>query len=203
MIARLLLLLSLPILVAGCPTLASPADRARAALEALSREGVELPLSGGRSIQIPIGRIEATAVDTGARERSSFEAFGQLSIAGRVGEIPFSYVGNERFQVVCTTSCKVDGALAPRLVAVIEALLARRAALDARDPAAVAALAADGLRGSSPDEISTAAERAVAAWFIRVEGNEAIVGEAGPDGGQKRLTLVGADGAWRFAAGLP
>jgi len=111
-------------------------------------------------------------------------------------------VGNERFRVRCAGSCRIDGPLAPRLAAVVEALLARRAALAAGDAAALASLARDETR-LDPDGLRAAAEREVAGWFIRVEGDEAVVGEAAADGKQRRLQLGRSGEAWLFSSGLP
>ncbi|AKU90218.1 hypothetical protein [Vulgatibacter incomptus] len=193
----------LVLLGSGCTSLESPSDRARSALERLSSHGFSIPVDAGVSIDVPAGKLVATAVDAGSRKRGTLEAFGQLAIEGRVDGIPLSYVGNEKFLVSCSTTCSVDGALAPRLADVVRLLRARRAALHARDPAAVAALSSAELPSPTADELAAADGRGVAAWFIRVEGDSAVVGEAAVDGKQKRLALVRADGAWRFESGLP
>jgi len=189
----------------GCPSLASPADRVRGALERLSEEGTALSLARERTLQIPTGRIEALAVDAGREERGALEAFSQLAIEGRSGEVVVSYVGNERIRVRCTTSCKVEEPFAPRLAGVLEALWARRDALAAGDLAAITALAAASDRNPPPtlEELRQAASRDAAAWFIRVEGRTAVVGEAAADGSQKRLGLIREADGWAFSAGLP
>lgn len=186
----------------GCSSLASSPDRARAVLGKLGRTGVTIPLAGGRTLEIPPGKLEAMAVDAGPGDRRAFDAFGQLSLAGRIDGIPVSYVGNERFRIECGGSCRVEGPVAPRLAAVVEALLARRDALAAGDVAALSALAAKEPR-IDPDALRVAADREVAGWFIRVEGDEAVVGEAAPDGKQKRIQLARVGEAWRFSSGLP
>ena len=186
----------------GCSSLASSPDRARAVLEELGRTGVTIPLAGGRSLVVPPGRLEAMAVDAGPGDRRAFDAFGQLSLSGRVDGIPVSYVGNERFRIECGRACRVEGPVAPRLAAVLEALLARRDALAAGDGAALSSLAAKEPR-IDPGSLRAAADREVGGWFIRVEGDEAVVGEAAPDGRQKRLQLARSGEAWRFASGLP
>jgi len=199
---RLLLLASLASAVWGCTSLASPTEKARAAIAEAAGAGIEIPLTGGRILEIPAGKLEAVAVDAGPGTRNAFDAFGQLSLAGRIDGVPVSYVGNERFRIRCGRTCRIDGPMAPRLAAVVEALVARRDALAAGDPAALAALASTEPR-IDPEGMRAAADREVAGWFIRVEGDEAVVGEASPDGKQKRLQLVRAGDAWRFASGLP
>lgn len=186
----------------GCTQLASSADRARSALDELGAAGFTIPLADRGAIEVPPGKLEAVAVDVGPGSRGSFEAFAQLSITGRLDGVPLSYVGNERFRIRCDPACRVDGPVAPRLAAVAGALVARRAALAGGDPALLASLAAGEPR-LEPDSLREAAERPAAGWFIRVEGDEAVVGEADPGGRQKRLQLVGEGGAWRFSSGLP
>lgn len=202
MIGRLLSLALLAVPAWGCTSLASPTEKARAALAEVASAGIEIPLAGGRILQIPAGKLEAVAVDAGPGTRSAFDAFGQLSLAGRIDGVPVSYVGNERFRIRCGGSCRIDGPLAPRLAAVVEALVARRDALAAGDAAALAALAGQEPR-LDPDEMRAAADREVAGWFIRVEGDEAVVGEASAGGKQKRLQLTRVGEAWRFSSGLP
>jgi len=201
-LSRRLLALSLALFAAACSSLASSADRARAAIAEVADAGLAIPLADGRTLEIPAGHLEAVAVDVGPGTRRAFDAFAQLSLTGRIDGVPISYVGNERFRVRCAGSCRIDGPLAPRLAAVVEALLARRAALAAGDAAALASLARDETR-LDPDGLRAAAEREVAGWFIRVEGDEAVVGEAAADGKQRRLQLGRSGEAWLFSSGLP
>src|SRR5690606_39456817 len=73
-------------------------------------------------------------MDAYARDGGELEGFAQLSIEGRVGEVALSYLGNERLLFRCgARECSVRGPLAPRLEGVVEALVARRRALEAVD----------------------------------------------------------------------
>lgn len=198
-------LLAASLVLFGCPSLSSPTDRIRSVIERLDAKGVTIELEDGGRLEIPPGRIRATAVDAGGSDASVLEAFVQLEIEGKVGGLLVSYVGNERIQARCTTSCELLGPFAPRLQGVLLALGARREALGARDRGALAALAEEGTQRPGPtiEEVEGAAARSPAGWFIRVMGEEAVVGEAAPDGSQKRLTLVRERDEWRFRSGLP
>lgn len=191
--------------LSACPSLVSPADRVRGALERLSEEGTAIDLARDRSLRIPPGSIEAMAVDAGREDRGALEAFSQLAIEGRSGDVLVSYVGNERVRVRCTTSCRVEEPFAPRLAGVIEVLWARRDALVAEDLAAIIGMASADDRNPPPtlEELRAAAAREGVAWFIRVEGRTAVVGEAAGDGSQKRLSMIREEDGWAFSAGLP
>lgn len=189
------------LLLVACTALESPRDRARKAVERLAEEGLTVELAVGE--RLVVDRVEVLAMDAYPRERAGLEGFAQLSIEGRVGEIPISYLGNEKLAFRCgASSCSVEGPLAQRLEGVAEALAARRRALERGDAVALAALDANG-RPFSAEEVREAAAREVAGWFVRVESGSAIVGEADAEGRQRRLRLGKREGSWRFEAGLP
>ncbi|HLV60767.1 MAG TPA: hypothetical protein VKY51_05125 [Fredinandcohnia sp.] len=197
---KLRLLLPLLVLL-SCTALESPRDRARKAVERRVEAGVVVELEGGE--RLVVERVEVLAMDAYRDERGGLEGFAQLAIEGKVGEIPISYLGNERIAFRCgSSSCSVDGPLARRLEGVAAALSARRRALAREDGPALSALDAEG-RPFAHDEVRTAAARPVSAWYVRVESGSAIVGEADPEGRQRRLRLVEREGGWRFEAGLP
>lgn len=202
--ARAVFLLLLPGLVAGCTALESDDARARKALARLSDAGLVEELPGGGRIEVPPGSIESMAVTAVPRERGTLQASARVSVDGRLDGTPFSYVGDERFSVRCERTCAVDGPPAPAMLEVLAALRARRAALQAGDPQALGSLAtAEGREAIAAGDIKAAAARPAAAWFIRVDRGVAVVGEAAPGGGQKRLILKRTDEGWRFSAGVP
>ena len=111
----------------------------------------------------------------------------QLSVEGRMDGTPFSYLGTETLGFACAESCRMEEG-PHRMFAVLEALRARRVAL---------------AQGASSPEVAAAAARGVAAWFIRVDREDAVVGEADASGIQHRLTLHEEGKSFRFLAGLP
>ncbi len=164
-------------------------------------EGVSVELGTGE--RLVVERLEVLAMDAYAREGGGLEGFAQFSISGRVGEIPISYLGNERLEFRCSaSSCSVRGPLARRFEGVAEALAARRQALRQKDAVLLSTLAKVG-RPFSEAEIEEAAARDIAGWYVRVESDSAIVGEADGSGKQRRMKLVQEEGGWRFEAGLP
>lgn len=188
-------------LAVGCTALESPRDRARKALERRFEEGISFELGQGDRLQVE--RLEVLAMDAYADERGGLEGFAQLSIEARVGEIPLSYLGNERLAFRCgASSCSVEGPVAQRLEGVAAALVARRRALAREDAALLASLSADA-QPFSGTELREAAARPVTGWFIRVESDSAIVGEADEGGKQRRMKLRLEQDGWRFVAGLP
>lgn len=190
-------------LVLACTALESPRDRARKAVERLGEAGLSIELPSGETLVVPPGGVEVLAMDAYALERGGLEGFAQLSIEGRVGEVQVSYLGNERLEFRCSASaCSVQGPLARRLEGVVETLLSRRRALEARDATALGRLASNP-RPLADGEVREAAERPVRGWYVRVETDSAIVGEADPEGRQRRMRLRFVDGSWRFEAGLP
>jgi hypothetical protein len=201
--------LALGILAAGlasCTALESPRQRATHAVERLGAAGLSLRIADEEVLHIPAGGIEVLAMDAYPTERGSLEAFAQLSVDGSVegamGPVAVSYLGNERLALRCgARRCEVEGELAGRLQGVVEALARRQLALRSQDLVALTSLAASP-GPIDEDALRRGGERAVASWFIRVETDSAIVGEAGPDGAQRRLHLREGPGGWRFVGGL-
>jgi len=190
-------------LLLGCTALESPRDRARKAVERLAADGLTVELASGERLVVPPGGMKVLAMDAYPRDGGELEGFAQLSIEGRVGELSVSYLGNERVLFRCgAAGCSVRGPLAPRLEGVIEALVSRRRALEAGDGEALARLALEPIP-LPEEEVRQAATRAVRGWYVRVETDSAIVGEADLEGRQRRLCLRRVDGGWRFETGLP
>lgn len=188
----------------ACSPLESDDRRARQALAELSATGYQAPLDEGARLEVPPGRAEGMAVTAVPLERGRLVASGRISVEGRAGGTPFSYLGDERFLVVCTGPCKVEGSPAPQLEEVLGRLLERRQALERGDAEALKALSTvGGSREIEGGDVAAAGARGARAWFIRVDRNVAIVGEAGGDGQQWKMTLEKEGDEWRFASGLP
>lgn len=188
----------------ACTPLESDDTRARQALASLSETGWEVLLPGGARIEVPPGRIEGMAVTAVPRERGELVASGRISLEGRLDGIPFSYLGDERFLVSCKGRCGIEGSPAPELEQVLQRLRERRRALEADDVVALAALATEeGKREITEGDPATSRSRGARAWFIRVDREVALVGEAGGEGEQRKLVLRKEGADWRFVSGLP
>ncbi|WP_373044716.1 hypothetical protein [Vulgatibacter sp.] len=199
MIRLLLVLFAL----AGCSQLQSPDTRAREAVAAAAAEGFSLPLDGA-TLDVPPGRLTAISVTTAPLGEGKLRGFARISLEGRLDGMPVSYVGDERFVVACAGRCALEGPPAPRLVALLEVLLQRRAALEAGDRERLASLAVpDARQQIARADLQAAAARPVAGWFIRIDRDEAMVGEAAPGAGQRQLILRHEQGSWRLVSGLP
>ncbi len=208
MIRRSVAGLVLLALSTACPLLRTEDERARDAIAALRLQGFTQPLSDGAALVVPAGAFDAVNV-TASTERGVLRARGQVSLEGRVGAAIVSYLGSERFEVACAASCAPDAPPVERLVPLLGALRARDAALHARDAGALAALA-DPAWEAGPEALARlgGAELpppppAVTAWLVRVDREEAQVGEARGEGPPRPLRLRRTEGAWRFTSGLP
>lgn len=186
----------------ACTAFESPRKQAADAVERWAATEARLPLQDGRNLTIPAGRMQVSGLDAFRLGGGAIEAFGQVSLEGRVGEIPISYLGNERIDVLCTRTCELQGAPLDRLREVMELLLTRRESLESGEMGKLEQLATDPAPVQE-EAFRQAAQRRPAAWFIRVEGDEAVVGEADAAGRQKRLLLRKDERGWRFQAGLP
>ena len=157
-----------------------------------------LEVPGHAPLRIPAGAFRAVNVTAHEEGTGRLLASGQISLEGRVGDVVVTYLGSERVAVSCGRTCEVDGAVAPRLSAVLAALQARAAALAARARTPRAAPAAPGTPVGAPGEAPTPAT-----WIVRVDREKAEVGEA-PDGGTPRILRLVQDGErYRFESGLP
>ncbi len=183
--------------------LESPDTRARKAVAAAAEGGFTLPVDG-LSLAVPPGKLTATSVSTAPLGDGSLRAFARISLEGRLDGMPVSYVGDERFVVVCAAACALRGSPAPRLQELLTVLHARRAALASNDRAKLMELSVPDARPQlARADLGPSAERAAAAWFIRIDRDEALVGEASPGGPQRQLILRSEEAGWRFVSGLP
>lgn len=201
-------LLALFVASVGCPLLRTEDERARDAVQALHQQGFTQPLPGGAALLVPPGAFDAVNV-TASTEAGVLRARGQVSLEGRVGGAIVSYLGSERFVVRCGTACSLEAPPVERLVPLLEALRARDAALTARDPAALAGLAAAAWEAGPEARAGIAAAELpvapppVTAWLVRVDREVAEVGEARGEVAPRPLRLVREEAGWRFTSGLP
>lgn len=197
----ILSLLSLVLL--GCPQLQSPDERARETIAAASDKGFSLPFDGG-TLEVGPGKLQASSVSATPTEGGRLRVHGRISLEGRVDGLPVSYMGDERLQVICGRSCSLEGSPAQGLLDLLSVLRARRQALADGDREALAALVVPAAhRTIERADLAEAGARAAAGWFIRIDRDEALVGEALEGGGQRSLVLRREEAGWRFVSGLP
>lgn len=196
-------LLALLLAAGGCSQLKSPDARARDAVAAASAEGFALRVDGA-TLDVPPGKLVATSVTTAPLDEGRLRTFGRVSLEGRLDGTPISYVGDERFVVRCAARCALEGSPAPRLAGLLEVLLARREALAAGDRQRLIDLSVPDARPQlARADLRAAAAREPGGWFIRIDRDEALVGEAVKGGGQRQLILRSEGAGWRFVSGLP
>jgi hypothetical protein len=187
---------------------------------------MSLPVPGApaplRSERLRFSRVSVAPGEGGApalaRATLDFEGtLGESRVSSLgVEEVPFAPVrlGQAR-------DWRPVGAAAPRLVAVVAALEARRQALEAGDTGRLERLVLPGTAPASPgaaaalSSVLSLRERGyrVKAWFVRLERDEATVGERwhmrgeGPGGpvdqrGERRLRLVRRGEEFFFSPGV-
>jgi hypothetical protein len=224
--ALALLATSLPLLALS----AGPRAEILTSLKTLEHRGLVLGVPGTsallRSSKVHYGRLSVAPGEGGAPAL----AHATLDFEGTLGATRVSSLGVE--QVPFAPGPRTDGAAgrwtpvgraAPRLVAVVAALEARRQALEAGDRARLTALGPEGtrvedLRGAAAEalaQVLAVQGRAyrVEAWFVRLERDEVTVGERwrlqgqGPEGavdrrGERRLLLKRSGEEFFFSPGV-
>ena len=166
-------------------------------LKTAERDGLQLQVRGGTLTghKVAYQRITVT-VDEPARRAT---VLATLDFTGEVGQTEVSSLGVEKVVFVSDgKDWKPEGSLAPRLVAVVNALESRRRALEAGDGSRLAHLAVltdGGSLGAEAEQWLAMVERTlrVDAWFIRLERDGADVSE------QYRMEGVGRDRPFRAA----
>lgn len=155
-------------------------------------------------------------------------AWATLDLTGTLGTTEVSTLGVERIPFVRHgTEWQPQGSLAPRLVAVVRALDARRRALEAGDTRALDALRAPegGADGGGADggeaegealaqllELQRRHYRALA-WYVRLERDEAVANEQWhlegvtpsrpvDEEGERQLTLIRSEEEFFFSSSL-
>ncbi|HET9450505.1 MAG TPA: hypothetical protein VFO83_06465 [Aggregicoccus sp.] len=212
---------------------AGPRAEILTTLKSLEHRGLSLRVPGApaplRSRQLHFSRLSVAP----GEGRAAALAHATLDFEGSLGGTKVSSLGVE--QVPFTPGAgrlgaerwEPAGSAAPRLVAVVAALEARRQALEAGDLGRLAALAGRA-PGTLPEpaaqggpaaealaQVLAVGERAyrVEAWYLRLERDEATVGErwrltgTGPGGrvdlrGERRLRLQRRGEEFFFSPGL-
>lgn len=162
---------------------AGPEVEVITALKHTEAYGISLPIPGAAaplvSQKLHFARI-TVAVAPGEKRA---EAFTTLDFQGTLGATQVSTAGVERVPFISRSGEWVpEGTTAPRMVAVVTALEARRRALEAADPEALARLLGPGIPGvAGPEweELKLMRGRVyrAEAWYIRLEREEAVVTE--------------------------
>ena len=193
----------------ACEKFVGPEGEIAQYLQAQSVEPTaRISVPGGGELAVSQVRFDHVLVKP---EGEGFTAVGQVDAEGvYAGQAKVSYIGLERVPFVRTDGHWVPkGALLPGLQEVGALLVARHAAEDAHDPAALERLVAAGWTDPTADRgaaIAAMRERLAAAqkaqpkrWIIRVERERAEVLEETE--GATRLVLVREGAALKIAAG--
>jgi hypothetical protein len=153
------------------------------ALKETEARGLTLPVPGAdvplKSQKHRFARITVVVQPGGQRA----EAYATLDFDGTLGSTRVGTAGVERVPFVRKDGDWVpEGTAAPRLVAVVTALEARRRALQAADADALARLAGPGTPGvGGPEWEELRQMRArgyrAEAWYVRLEREDAVVTE--------------------------
>lgn len=153
------------------------------ALKETEARGLTLPVPGAdvplKSREHHFARITVVVEPGGKRA----EAYATLDFDGTLGNTRVGTAGVERVPFVRKDGDWVpEGTAAPRLVAVVAALEARRRALQAADADALARLAGPGTPGvGGPEWEELRQMRArgyrAEAWYVRLEREDALVTE--------------------------
>jgi hypothetical protein len=173
---------------------AGPEAEIITALKRLEKDGIELSLPGAaaplQSREVHYDRLSVRVEPGGQRA----VVLATLDFTGSLGDTQVSSLGVEQVPFVNDGGdWRLEGRAAPRLTAVVESLEARRRALEAGDPEALARLSisesddggAPGQGGSvgvgEPDLETVLAltkrRYRAEAWFIRLERDEAVATE--------------------------
>jgi hypothetical protein len=199
-------------LLAACPDrLLAPADPESALRAQLDRTtSLHRSLAGGEDLDLEKLRFSEVIVSL---HGDVADVLLHAEAAGRLAGAPLHYVGSERLALRRTGSGFSPLSL-PALEGVLDALEARQRALEARDAAALLALAAEDYREGSVDRARLATLLAAPAMLdpaapsslaVRVDGDRATVSLSfASDGGRGThiLALENVAKSWRFSAGL-
>ena len=162
---------------------AGPEAEIITALKEAEHDGVSLPVPGAPvslvSRKIQYARIAVSVAPDG----QSAEAYATLDFEGALGPTVVSTAGVERVPFThASGKWRPESSVAPRLVAAVAALEARRRALEQGLPQALSRLVGeggDGGAGQAWAEVAPLGRRrlTVAAWYVRLERDEAVVTE--------------------------
>lgn len=166
---------------------AGPEVELMTALKRVEREGLQLSIAGSRSPltsqKLYYSRIVVRVDPHGQRA----EALATLDFTGRMDRTAISSLGVELVPFVKRGwSWELEGTAAPRLVAAVQALEARRQALERGDRQALARLLARVGDGGMEEGVGAESEQVLAvrrrryeveAWYLRLEREEAVASE--------------------------
>ncbi|RKG75886.1 hypothetical protein D7W79_19195 [Corallococcus exercitus] len=162
---------------------AGPEAEIITALKEAEHDGVSLPVPGS-SVPLVSRKLQYARITVSvAPDGRSAEAFATLDFEGVLGATTVSTAGVEVVPFTRESGrWRPASSLAPRLVAVVAALEARRRALADGRPDALARLAGpggDGGAGRTWEEMAPLARRRLTAqaWYARLERDEATVTE--------------------------
>jgi hypothetical protein len=201
---------------------AGPEAEIITALKSTEREGLELTVPGAQARLVSkehhFARITVNVEPGGQRA----VAWATLDFTGRLGRTEVGSLGVERVPFVLRgRTWAPEGLTAPRLVAVVGRLEARRRALEAGDRTALEALRAPGAAtegGGETEELEKvlALQRRryqAEAWYLRLERDEVVATEAWrlegvlpsrpvDEKGRRRLSLIRSGEEFLFSPGL-
>jgi hypothetical protein len=202
----------LPLLVA-CPERLLAADDTESGARAYLQGTTRLRQALGPGDVLDLDALRFTEI-TVSPQGSNADALVHAEGSGHFQGAVVHYTGNERLRLQRTTD-GFSGAALPALEGVLVAVARRQRAIDARDGAALIALAAEDYRDGSVDRArlspllptlwATVEPGAPAALAVRVDGDRASVSlRFDLDGGSRTHTLAleNAAKSWRFSAGL-
>jgi hypothetical protein len=162
---------------------AGPEAEIITALKRTERGGLELKIAGASAPLVShehhFARITVDLAPSGQRA----EAFATLDFDGKLGDTKVSSLGVERVPFVLKDgSWEPETQAAPRLVAVVTALDARRRALDAGSREALTALKAPEAAepgGPELEQLLRLRQRSyrVEGWYMRLERDDAVATE--------------------------
>jgi hypothetical protein len=191
------------------------------ALKSTERESLELAVPGAVAKLVSrehhFARITVNVEPGGQRA----VAWATLDFTGRLGRTEVGSLGVERVPFVLRgRTWEPEGLTAPRLVAVVGRLEARRRALEAGNRTALEALRAPGTVADGGGEAEL--EKVLAlqrrryqaeAWYLRLERDEVVASETWrlegvlpsrpvDERGQRRLSLIRSGEEFLFSPGL-
>jgi len=201
---------------------AGPEAEIITALKSTEREGLELTLPGvGEKLvsrEHHFARITVNVEPGGQRA----VAWATLDFTGRLGRTEVGSLGAERVPFVLRgRTWEPEGLMAPRLVAVVGRLEARRRALETGNRTALEALRAPGAVAEEGGEAKEV-EKVLAlqrrryhaeAWYLRLERDEVVASETWrlegvlpsrpvDERGQRRLSLIRSGEEFLFSPRL-
>ncbi len=191
----------------GCSSLLAPHDpqsEARRALEGLSRTGLEIRST---PYAVHLTKLELSEIEVDDQDPPS--VLFHVVASGTYGEVALGYYGSERviFRRGGGKLLPPESWL-PKLEGVLRALVARDAAVTARNLLSLTDLAAPAVRAelvqrSMPEPSTLAPFGQSDSLSIRIDGDQASVSSLSSAGsGRHTASLQKLGDSWRFTSGL-